>query len=72
MFNFKLFMDVVETDHLPPTERVSQLEATYPVISLALMPLGSKEAIAGAVGNPALLPIIVVRFHRNTITILGK
>ena len=72
MFSFKSFimMDVVETNHLALTESGVQVKATSPEISLAgMFKLLGRET---AVGNSALLPIIVVRCHHSTITILGK
>ena len=68
-------MDIVETNQslgLAPTGSAVQVTPTSPEILDAEIPEGRWGVTAGAVGNSALLPLIVIRFHRSTITILGK
>ena len=75
MFNFKSFMDLVETNHslgLAPSGSAAQVTPTSPEILDAAIPEGRRGVTAGAVGNWALLPIIVVRFHCSTYNDLGK
>jgi hypothetical protein len=75
IFNFKSFMDPMETNQslgLAPMGSAAQVTPTSPEILAAEIPEGRRGVTAGAVGNWALLPIIVVRLHRRTITILRK
>ena len=73
-------MDLVaETNQslgLAPTESVAQVTPTSPEILVAEIPEERRRgATAGAVGDWALLPIIVVvqiRFHHSTITVSGR
>ena len=68
-------MDLVETNQalgLAPSGSAAQVTPTSPEILAAEIPEGRWGVTSDAVGNSALLPIIVVRFHRSTITILGK
>ena len=65
----------METNHslgLAPTGSAVQERPTSPEILDAEIPEGRWGVTAAAVGESALLPIIVVRFHRSTITILGE
>jgi hypothetical protein len=68
-------MDLVETNQssgLAPTGSAAQVTPTSPEILAAEIPKGWRRGVTSdAVGDWALLPIIVVRFHRSTITILG-
>ena len=64
-----------ETNHAlgwAPAGSAAQVTPTSPEILDAGIPEGRRGATAGASGDWALLPIIVVRFHRSTITVLGK
>ena len=47
-----------------------QVTPTSPEILAAEIPEGRRGATAGAFGDWALLPIIVVGFHCGTVTIL--
>jgi hypothetical protein len=74
-FKFKSFLYLVETNQssgLAPTGSAAQVTPTSPEILAAEIPEGRRGVTAGAVGDWALLPIIVVRYHHSTITILGK
>ena len=65
----------VETNQslgLAPTGSAVQERPTSPEILDAEIPEGRWGVTAAAVGESALLPIIMVRFHRSTITILGE
>ena len=72
---FKSFMDLVETNQslgLAPIGSAVQVRPTSPVILDAVIPVGRWGATSAAEGDSALLPIIVVRFHRSIITIAGE
>ena len=61
-------MDLVETNQslgLAPTGSAVQVTPTSPEILAAEIPEGRRGATAGASGDWALLPVIVVRFHRT-------
>ena len=69
----KSFMDLVETNQVlgpAPKGSALQVRPTSPEMLAARMPEGRWGPTSDAVGNSALLPI-VVRFHCST-TILGK
>jgi hypothetical protein len=68
-------MNLVETNQamgLAPTGSAVQVRPTSPEILAAEMLLGRWAPTSDAVGNSALLPMIVVHFHCSTRTILGK
>ena len=67
--------DILETNQslgLAPAGRAAQLRPTSPEILDAAIPEGRWGATSAAEGDSALLPMIVVRFQRSTITILGE
>jgi hypothetical protein len=62
----------VETNQvlgLAPSGSAAQVTPTSPEILPAEIPEGRMGATAGAVGNSALLPMIVIYFHCSTIPI---
>ena len=68
-------MDLRETNQslgLASAGSAAQVIPTSPEILSAVMPEGRSGVTAGALGDRALLPIIVFRYHRSTITILEK
>jgi hypothetical protein len=71
----KSSMDLVETNQAlgsAPTGSAVQVRPTSPEILAAGIVEGRWGPTSDAVGNSALLPMIVIRFHCSTITNLGK
>ena len=67
--NFKSFMDLLETNQslgLAPSGSALHVRPTYPERLDAEIPEGRWGPTSAAVGDSALLPILVVSFHRSS------